>query len=99
MYSMNTGRHFSTYEVKALIRDEEFDDSEREKQNFFKFMWTQSVPLFKGKYLRNILTACFINFSVCLTSNGFWAFLPEIMNNISLWMQAHHERQRIKLKK
>lgn len=91
MYSMNTGKHFSTYEVKALIRDEEFDDSEKKKQNFFKFMWTQSVPLFKGKHLRNILTACFINFAVCNTTNGFWAFLPEIMNQISLWMQASNE--------
>lgn len=54
-------------------------------------MWKQSVPLFKGSHLKNILTACFIQFSVCLTSNGFHTFFPEIMNKISLWTENQNE--------
>lgn len=87
MYSWNTGADAPTYAVKSLIKDEEFGNSEKKGVNFFKFMWAQSVPLFKGMHLRNVLTACFINFSVCLTTNGFFTFLPEIVNKVSLWIK------------
>lgn len=86
---MNTGQSVQSYPVKGLIKDGEFGESTPTgSENFFKFMWTQSVPLFKGSHLRNILTACFIQFSVCNTSNGFWTFFPEIMNKIGLWTDA-----------
>lgn len=89
IYRMNTGNVIQNFEVKGLIKDGEFGESSRSNSgNFFKFMWSQSVPLFKGSHLRNILTACFMQFSVCLTSNGFWTFLPEILNKVSLWMQS-----------
>lgn len=92
MYCANTGSDSSTYEVLGLIKDEEFDSKQDHgDKNFFSIMWSQSTPLFKGKYLRNILTACFIHFSVCLTSNGFWTFLPEILNKISLWIDLARE--------
>lgn len=92
MYSVNTGADSSTYEVMGLIKDEEFDSKqEHGDKSYISIMWSQSVPLFKGKYLRNILTACFIHFSVCLTSNGFWTFLPEILNKVSLWMDVSQE--------
>lgn len=92
MYCVNTGSDPSTYEVIGLIKDEEFDSKqEHGDKNFISIMWSESLPLFKGKYLRNILTACFIHFSVCLTSNGFWTFLPEILNKISLWTDVSQE--------
>lgn len=92
MYCVNSSSDSSTYEVMGLIKDEEFDSKQDHgDKNFFSIMWSQSVPLFKGKYLRNILTACFIHFSVCLTSNGFWTFLPEILNKISLWINFSNE--------
>lgn len=91
MFSMNTGADASNYDVKSLIKDDEFDNSDKKGVNFFKFMWMQSVPLFKGMHLRNVLTACFINFSVCLSSNGFFTFLPEIMNKVSLWVERTDE--------
>ena len=89
IYKMNTGKSIENYEVKGLIKDGEFGESYRSKsENFFKFMWNQTVPLFKGSHLRNILTACFINFSVCLTSNGFWTFFPEMLNKVFLWVES-----------
>lgn len=89
VYSMNTGRFAESFDVKSIIKDEEFMDGLRNKsQGFFKFMWSQSVPLFKGTHLKNILTACFIQFSVCNASNGFWTFLPEFLNKISLWTDS-----------
>lgn len=89
IYMMNTGKTIQNFEVKRLIKDGEFGESSRFKsENLFKFMWSRSVPLFKRSHLRNILTACFMQFSVCLTSNGFWTFLTEILNKISLWIAS-----------
>ena len=90
---MNTGKSIENYEVRSLIKDGEFGESYCSKlgpksENFFKFMWNQSVPLFKGSHRRNILTACFMQFSICLTSNSFWTFLPEILNKVSLWIES-----------
>jgi MFS transporter, VNT family, synaptic vesicle glycoprotein 2 len=88
IYQMNTGKSAKSFEVSGIINNEEFNESSSsQSQGFFKFMWTQTRPLFTGKHLRNILTACFIQFAVCNTSNGFWTFLPEFMNKISLWTQ------------
>lgn len=88
VYRLNTGKYEENFKVSEIIKNEEFNESNQVKaRGFFKFMWTQSVPLFKGKHLRNILTACFIQFAACNTINGFWTFMPEIMNKISLWNQ------------
>lgn len=93
IYCMNTGKSAESFEVKSIVKDAEFMESTRNKsQGFFHFMWSQSVPLFKGSNLRNILTACFIQFSVCNASNGFWTFFPEIINKISLWNDAERGR-------
>jgi MFS transporter, VNT family, synaptic vesicle glycoprotein 2 len=89
IYSTNTGKPLDSYEVKSIVKDGEFNErSNLKSENFFKFMWSQSVPLFQGSHLRNILTACFVMFSICLSGNGFWTFLPEIMNKVSLWTDA-----------
>jgi MFS transporter, VNT family, synaptic vesicle glycoprotein 2 len=89
IYRMNTGKPADSFEVSSIIKNEEFGEGSKESsQGFFKFMWSQTTPLFKGSHLRNILTACFLQFAVCNTNNGFWSFLPEVMNKISLWNEA-----------
>lgn len=86
IHYLNVG--IDNYPVRGIIKDEEFGESGKRSEGFFKFMYTQSVPLFQGKHLRNILTACFLQFSVCNTSNGFWTFLPEILNKNSIWVET-----------
>lgn len=89
---MNTGNSVDGYDAKAIVKSEEFNETRRDKsQGFFHFMWSQSVPLFKGSHLRNILTACYIQFAVCNATNGFWAFLPETLNKLSLWSEESNE--------
>lgn len=89
IYCMNTGNSAQKFEVKSIIKNEEFGENTRgQSQGFFNYMWTQSVPLFKGQHLKNILTACFIQFAVCNAGNGFWTFFPEIFNKVSLWQDA-----------
>lgn len=92
MYCMNTGKSIERFSVKAVEESKEFKESFPDKsQGFFHCMWSQTVPLFKGPHLRNILTASYIQFAVCNATNGFWTFLPEILNKLSLWSEATNE--------
>lgn len=84
IYHLNTGK--SDYEVKEIIKNDEYGSTNELSNGFIKTFWNQSVPLFKGKYLRNILTACFIQFALCSCVNAFWVFLPEIINKIRLFV-------------
>lgn len=78
------------FNVKSLVKDEEFQDAcERKSSNYFLFMWSQTAPLFKHPHLRNTLTACFIQFCIFNSSNGFWTFFPEIVNRIALWKDSN----------
>ncbi|XP_037025575.1 synaptic vesicle glycoprotein 2A-like [Bradysia coprophila] len=88
MFVRNTGKSASEYEVKSIEKDKEFVESVVQHSNFFKFMWTQTVPLFKRPHLRNTLTACFLQFTICITSNGFYTFFPEILNKVYLWLDG-----------
>ncbi|CRK91005.1 CLUMA_CG004693, isoform A [Clunio marinus] len=86
VYRRNTGNHENTFPTKFLIKEAEDENGER-CEGFFKFMWSQTVPLFKPPHLRNTLTACFIQFCIFNCSNGFWTFFPEIVNKITKWMK------------
>lgn len=88
IFAQNTGKPASEYEVKSIDKDKEFVESVVKDSNFFKFMWTQTVPLFKKPHLKNTLTACFLQFTICLTSNGFNTFFPEILNKVYLWLES-----------
>lgn len=86
IHRWNTGKKFS---IKSLAKDEEFQDiSERKPMNLVHSMWSQTAPLFKHPHLRNILTVCFIQFSIFNTCNGFHTFFMEITNRIALWMES-----------
>lgn len=85
VYTWNTGKPGDTFEVASLMKDDEYEEKTKEKPNLFRFMWTQTVPLFKYPHLKNILTVCFIQFCIFNSSNGFWTFFPEITNRIAIW--------------
>lgn len=85
IFKSNTGKSADEYEVKSLIKDEEFLKKDDKSVGFLKFMWMQTLPLFKHPNLKNTITACYLQFGVCLAANGFWTFLPEILNKVSIW--------------
>lgn len=85
VFCCNTGKSKLTFKVKTFTKDEEAAVEARKPKNFLEFMWFQTAPLFKHPHLRNTLTACFIQFCIYNTSNGFWTFFPEIVNRIALW--------------
>jgi hypothetical protein len=53
-------------------------------------VWSQTIPLFKNPHLKNVATACFLQFAVCLTANGFWTFFPETLNKVFLWLDSEY---------
>lgn len=86
IYKFNTGRPIEDYEVKRIEKDSEFSKgNENRSKGFFKFIWYQTVPLFKHPHLKNTLTACYLQFGLCVASNGFFTFFPEILNKVSIW--------------
>lgn len=90
VYSINTGNPRETFEVKSLVKDEEYKQGgERKAMNLVQFMWSQTAPLFKHPHLRNTLTICFIQFCIFNSSNGFWTFFPEITNRIAIWKETN----------
>ncbi|KAG5683092.1 hypothetical protein PVAND_012395 [Polypedilum vanderplanki] len=86
IYICNTGRE--DYAVKSLIKEKEFEDANNvRKCSFFKFMWSQTVPLFNRSNIKNTMTACYLQFGLCFASNGYWIFFPEITNKVLIWLE------------
>ncbi|XP_037041464.1 synaptic vesicle glycoprotein 2C-like [Bradysia coprophila] len=84
-YRKNKGNSFHL-KIKSLTKDDEFGVGLKERnQNVFEFMWNQTKPLFQHPHLKNTLRACFIQFSIFSSTNGFWTFFPEIANGIGIW--------------
>lgn len=88
IYTFNTGKPAESFDVTSLAKDEDFDAQKTKQTNLFHFMWTQTVPLFKHPHLKNTLTACYIQFCIFNSHNGFWTFFPEITNRIAIWKNA-----------
>jgi len=88
IYKFNTGRPIEDYEVKTIEKDSEFSKgNENRSKGFVKFVWCQTAPLFKPPFLKNTLTACYLQFAFCVAGNGFYTFFPEILNKVSLWLK------------
>ncbi|KAG5683090.1 hypothetical protein PVAND_012393 [Polypedilum vanderplanki] len=87
IYKFNTGRN--DYCVESITKDKEFEDANNAKHSsFFKFMLSQTFPLFKSPHLKNTLTACYLQFGICVAANGYYTFFPEIANKVSLWLES-----------
>lgn len=91
IYTLNTGKSADNYKVISIIKDKEYEDSKNNRKcGFFEFMWSQTVPLFKHPHLKNTSTACFLQFAICATCNGFATFFPEILNKVYLWTESQN---------
>jgi VNT family MFS transporter (synaptic vesicle glycoprotein 2) len=89
IYRCNTGKSSNEFKVKSLIKDKEFEEATKPHSGgFFKFMWSQTVPLFKRPHLKNTLTACFLQFGLCVSANSYFTFYPEILNKVFLWLES-----------
>ncbi|XP_047100303.1 uncharacterized protein LOC124718730 [Schistocerca piceifrons] len=54
-----------------------------------RHMWRQTFPLFKPPYLLYTVVACFIQFGLYASSNGFVIWLPELLNRMGQYGEAY----------
>lgn len=52
-------------------------------------MWSQTVPLFQGKYLRSTLVASAMQFGNLLNTNGMYMWYPETVNRVIHFVQSN----------
>lgn len=87
IYICNTGKPRETFDVTSLLKDDEFE-TKKNSNNFFQFVWSQTAPLFKHPHLKNTLTACYMQFCIFNSCNGFWTFFPDITNRMAIWAES-----------
>lgn len=88
MFKFNTGKSAEEFEVKKILKEQE-DEKGSPDKGILHSIKTQTFPLFKPPHLRNMITACYIQFGICVAANGFFTFFPEISNTISIWLTNH----------
>lgn len=56
-------------------------------------VWTQTAPLFKPPFLRSTIIICMIQFTIYAISNGFFMFLAEILNRMSVNLDSFFDQR------
>lgn len=89
MYRINNGSSTELEDFEIFEEPESIAARQRvlkAKESRFPLLtsiWIQTAPLFKPPYLCSTLLICTIQFGIYATSNGFYMFVPEILNTIS----------------
>ncbi|XP_041968037.1 synaptic vesicle glycoprotein 2C-like [Aricia agestis] len=85
IYAINTMKPKSTYPVKSLITEEGNTDRSQTKgvAAVLSSMKEQTFPLFKMPLLPWTCLACFIQFGILATNNGFYVWFPTILNSLA----------------
>lgn len=55
----------------------------------FSSMWSQTVPLFRGKYLRSTLVASAMQFGNLINTNGMYMWFPDTVNRVMHYVQMN----------
>ncbi|KAL4702821.1 hypothetical protein ACJJTC_003979 [Scirpophaga incertulas] len=83
IYKTN-GRDNETFPVKSLVveRQGEKQVSRRGLAAVLASLREQTVPLFQSPLLPWTCLACFVQFGILATTNGFYVWLPTILNSL-----------------
>ncbi|XP_049770803.1 synaptic vesicle glycoprotein 2A-like [Schistocerca cancellata] len=95
MFAANTGLPPRDYPVVALQEDglqsSPSGVSAKSPLAVARHMWGQTAPLFRPPYLLYTAVACFIQFGLYASSNGFYMWLPELLNRVGQYNGAYPE--------
>ncbi|XP_049842951.1 synaptic vesicle glycoprotein 2C-like isoform X3 [Schistocerca gregaria] len=93
MFSANTGLPPDQYPVVALQEDglQTSPAGVKSPLAVVRHMWRQTAPLFRPPYLLYTAVACFIQFGLYASSNGFSMWLPELLNRVGQYNHAYPE--------
>ncbi|XP_049770493.1 synaptic vesicle glycoprotein 2A-like [Schistocerca cancellata] len=93
MFATNSGLPPEKYPVAALQGDALTSSpvgvNTKSPLAIARHMWRQTVPLFKPPYLLYTVVACFIQFGLYASSNGFLIWLPELLNRMGQYGEAY----------
>ncbi|CAH0582863.1 unnamed protein product [Chrysodeixis includens] len=87
IFSANTGKDADKFPVQKLLEDSEHQSSDHQ-DSFFKSIWQQTVPLFRGALLKDTLRLFYLVAVIYMTGSGFILWLPYIMNNLFFVLEA-----------
>lgn len=71
-------------EIEWIEKQQCMSDMEKGRFALLKSVWNQTAPLFKPPHLKPTILLCTIQFGTYLTSNGFFMFIGEILNRMSV---------------
>ncbi|XP_058825939.1 synaptic vesicle glycoprotein 2C isoform X3 [Topomyia yanbarensis] len=84
MYCWNHGKPEYTFPVKSVALDaidSAFADEMRRKSSLgLRYVWEQTVPLFRQPLLGNTIRAAFLMFGLFAASSGLFMWMPDILN-------------------
>lgn len=89
MHRINNGRNTELEVFEIFEEPESISNRQRilkAKDSRFPVLtsvWIQTAPLFRPPFLFSTVLICTIQFGIYATSNGFYMFVPEILNKIS----------------
>ncbi|XP_055618259.1 synaptic vesicle glycoprotein 2C isoform X3 [Toxorhynchites rutilus septentrionalis] len=84
MYRWNQGKPEHTFPVKSIALDavdSAFADEMRRKSTLgLRYVWEQTVPLFRSPLVGNTVRAAFLMFGLFMASSGLFMWMPDILN-------------------
>uniref|UniRef100_A0A182NC28 Major facilitator superfamily (MFS) profile domain-containing protein n=1 Tax=Anopheles dirus TaxID=7168 RepID=A0A182NC28_9DIPT len=84
IYHLNQGKPEHTFPVKSITLDAidsaYADELERRTSLGLRYLWEQTVPLFRAPLLWHTLKAGVLMFGIFATSSGLFLWVPDILN-------------------
>ncbi|XP_053678584.1 synaptic vesicle glycoprotein 2B [Anopheles nili] len=84
IYHLNRGKPEHTFPVKAITLDAidsaYADEMQRRSNLGLRYLWQQTVPLFRAPLLLHTLKASVLMFGLFATSSGLFLWVPDILN-------------------
>lgn len=101
MYRINKGRNavFDDFEIfeepESIANRQRILKAKESRFPLLTSIWIQTAPLFRAPFLYSTILICTIQFGIYATSNGFYMFVPEILNKISSTVEIFKFDERI----
>ncbi|EAA06813.5 AGAP000785-PA [Anopheles gambiae str. PEST] len=84
IYQLNRGKPAHTFPVKSITLDAidsaYADEMQRRSKLGLRYLWQQTVPLFRVPLLCHTLKASVLMFGIFATSSGLFLWVPDILN-------------------
>ncbi|GBP21583.1 Synaptic vesicle glycoprotein 2A [Eumeta japonica] len=85
IYAVNQRTGEDEFPIKSIISEKQSLDesSGGGARAVLRSMWAQTAPLFRPPLLAWTCLACFVQFGIFATANGFYVWFPTILNSLA----------------